>query len=115
MDRVGEIGTMRAIGARRGMVVTLFIGETAILGLVAGTLGSAVGAGLVLWMGKVGIPAFADILVLLFAGPRLYPAVGAPQIAFAMLSVVAIAVISTLYPAWLAARIQPVVAMQRKG
>lgn len=115
MDRVGEIGTLRAIGAQRSMVVALFLAETLLLGLVAGGLGSAAAVAIVAgWWGNVGIPAVADILVVLFAGPRLYPTFSAMDIVFAMGTVVGVGLLSTLYPAVLASRIQPIVAMQGK-
>ena len=114
MDRVAEIGTMRAIGARRGMVVSMFLIETVVLGLVAGALGAAAGVAFIAWLGQVGVPAVSDQLVLLFAGPRLYPAVHASQLAFGLGVVVVVAILSTLYPALLASRVQPIVAMQGK-
>lgn len=114
MDRTTEIGTMRAIGAQRGFVVVLFLLETMVLGLVAGTVG---GGGAVLfigWLGHVGIPAVQDILVLLFAGPRLYPTINAGNILTGVVVIVAISLLSTLYPSLLAAGVQPVVAMRGK-
>jgi ABC-type lipoprotein release transport system permease subunit len=114
MDRVGEIGTMRAIGAPRALVVLLFLFETAALGLVAGGLGAAAGAGLVLFWGQIGLPAGADFLVFIFAGPRLYPTVGPEHIAIGIASVLMVALVSAAYPALLASRIAPIVAMQGK-
>ena len=115
MDRVGEIGTLRAIGAQRSLVVSLFMAETLLLGLFAGGLGAAAGAAIVGgWWGSVGIPAVTDVLVILFAGPRLYPTFTAMDLIFGLVAVVGVGLLSTLYPALLASRIQPVVAMQGK-
>ena len=114
MERTGEIGTMRAIGAQRRFVLTMFLVETLVLGAVAGTLGAIGGAALVTFLGSVGIPAVEDVLVLLFAGPRLYPSVGPTHVATALAVIGVVSVVSTLYPAWIATRIQPVVAMQRR-
>jgi ABC-type antimicrobial peptide transport system permease subunit len=113
LDRTAEIGTMRAIGAQRPMVVALFLVETIVLGLIAGSLGAATAAGLVSWLHQVGIPAYADQLVLLFAGPRLFPTWSMGDVVLGIASVVTIGAVATLYPALLAARIQPVVAMQK--
>jgi ABC-type lipoprotein release transport system permease subunit len=113
LERTSEIGTMRAIGAQRGMVVALFLVETIVLGLIAGTLGAVVSTAFVSWLHAVGIPAFADQLILLFAGPRLFPTWTAKDVLLGVGSVVTAGVVSTLYPAFLAARIQPVVAMQK--
>jgi len=114
MERTQEIGTMRAIGAQRSFVVALFVVETAALGIIAGGLGALLGAGFIAWLGQVGVPAVADILVLLFAGQRLYPTVGVDNVALGMGAIVTISLLSTLYPAALAARVPPVVAMQGK-
>ena len=112
MERVSEIGTMRAIGAQRSFVLSMFMLETAVLGLVAGLAGGGLGAGVVLWLGKVGIPAGSqDILHFLFSGPRLFPTVGVAQILLGLVVLVFVSIFSTLYPALLAIRVQPVVAM----
>jgi len=113
LERTSEIGTMRAIGAQRGMVVALFLVETIVLGLIAGVLGAVASTAFVSWLHAVGIPAFADQLILLFAGPRLFPTWTAKDVLLGVGSVVTAGVVSTLYPAFLAARIQPVVAMQK--
>jgi ABC-type lipoprotein release transport system permease subunit len=114
MERTGEVGTMRAIGAQRRFVLTMFLVETLVLGAVAGSLGALGGVGLVTLLGSVGIPAVEDVLVLLFAGPRLYPTVGPSHVILAMVVIFLVSVVSTLYPAYIATRIQPVVAMQRR-
>jgi ABC-type lipoprotein release transport system permease subunit len=114
VERVSEIGTMRAIGAQRGFVMRMFFIETVVLGLIAGTAGLIAGSAAVMWMGKVGIPAGNDVLAFLFSGPRLYPTVGVPNLVIALVTIVVVSVLSTLYPARIATRIQPVVAMQTK-
>ncbi|MCK6506625.1 FtsX-like permease family protein [Myxococcota bacterium] len=114
LDRTAEIGTMRAIGARRGVVLALFMGETVLLGVASGALGALAAVGLIAWLHQVGIPAFQDVLVLLFAGPRLYPTVGPQQVVFGLVTVTAVGVVSALYPALLASRVQPIVAMRGK-
>ena len=115
IERTGEIGTMRAIGAQRRFVLTMFLVETFVLGVVAGTLGAVFGAVLVMVLGSVGIPAVEDVLVLLFAGPKLYPTVDMSHVVLAVVVIFGVSVASTLYPAWIATRIQPVVAMRRKN
>jgi ABC-type antimicrobial peptide transport system permease subunit len=115
MDRVAEIGTMRAIGASRRTVMNMVLTETVVLGLLAGGLGALFGAGTVTWLGRVGIPAgTTDILIFLFAGPRLHPSVGLSNLVIGVVIIMIVSVVSTLYPARLASRIQPVVAMQGK-
>ncbi len=114
MERTTEIGTMRAIGAQRPFVVVLFLVETMLLGTIAGGLGAVAGGAFIGWLGNVGVPAVHNTLVLLFAGPRLYPAMTLSNVIFGMGSILAISALSTLYPSVLAARVPPVVAMQAK-
>jgi len=112
MDRVAEIGTMRAIGAQRRFVLVMFILETLVLGAVMGTLGAVLGILTMEILGSVGIPAPNQILRFLFAGPRLYPTWGAWNVGFAVVIIFLVSIISTLYPALIATRVQPVVAMR---
>ena len=113
MERTGEIGTMRAIGTQRGDVILLFLMETLLLGLISGTLGAGLAALFIGWLGHVGIPAVQDVLVILFAGPRLYPTADAANFGFGVAVITLVSLLSTAYPALLAARVPPVVAMQR--
>jgi len=115
MDRVGEIGTMRAIGARRRFVLALFLLETVVLALLAGAVGSGLAVGLVALLGKTGIPAAGnDALIFLFGGPALYPQVVWANLLVGLLAITSISLVSTFYPARIAARIAPVVAMQSR-
>src|SRR6185295_1462743 len=43
-SRVGEIGTLRALGFSRGAILTAFLGESLLLGLVGGVVGLAAAA-----------------------------------------------------------------------
>ena len=112
MERVTEIGTMRAIGAQRNYVMFMFLLETIVLGLLAGSAGALAGGGIVTLLGSVGIPAPNDILVFLFSGPRLFPTVASGHMISGILVILLVSLVSTLYPARIATRIEPVVAMQ---
>ena len=74
MDRVQEIGTMRAMGALRGFVLTMVVMETLVLSAfagVGGTLLARIATALSAWK---GIPSGGhDFLVLMFGGQRLFP------------------------------------------
>ena len=51
LERRGEIGLMRSLGASKGAIATLFYVETGILALLSGTLGYLAGSGLAAWLG----------------------------------------------------------------
>jgi ABC-type antimicrobial peptide transport system permease subunit len=115
MERVKEIGTMRAVGAQRSFIAALFVAETTVLGLLSGGVGALCAAGGILLWGKVGLPAQNAFMTFLFSGPRLYPTVTLTHLFAAVLLILFFALISTLYPAALAARILPRVAMAEEG
>ena len=112
MERVKEIGTIRAIGAQRKFVLLMFLMETMALGIISGSLGAGIGAGIIKTLGKVGVPATSKQMVFLFSGPRLFPAVEPHHLIFASIIILLVSIISTLYPALIATRVEPVVAMQ---
>jgi ABC-type lipoprotein release transport system permease subunit len=114
LERVGEFGTLRAIGAQKGFVNAMVVFETAVLGVLAGVIGAGLGVGLVLFLGQKGIPAPADLLQVAFGGPRLYPTVTAGNVVAGLVATLVVGVLATLYPARLAMKVQPVVAMQGK-
>lgn len=112
MERVREIGTLRAIGAQRGFVMAMFLLETLVLGFIAGGLGALAGAALVMWLGSVGIPAQNEIMVFIFSGNRLYPTVGAEHLGLGLVIIMGVSLISTWYPARTATRVEPIEAMR---
>ena len=112
VERTSEIGTMRAIGAQRWYVMGLFLLETLILGAAAGLAGCGLGTLGVAIAGQVGIPASTDFLRFLFAGDYLYPSLSAWNVLSAFGLIVLVSTVSTVYPARLATRIQPIVAIR---
>ncbi|WP_037583691.1 ABC transporter permease, partial [Stigmatella aurantiaca] len=112
LQRVREVGTMRAIGAQRTFILSMILLETVVLGLVFGGAGAGLGSGLISYLGRVGIPAVSDELYFFFSGPRLLPFLSPGNFITAFLLVVGVSIFSTLYPAFLATRVSPVTAMQ---
>lgn len=55
-ERVGEFGTMRAVGDRSQRVFGLIVAESLCLGAIGSLIGVAVGAALALWISAIGIP-----------------------------------------------------------
>ncbi|HYO59139.1 ABC transporter permease [Archangium sp.] len=112
LQRVREIGTMRAIGAQRGFVLGMVLVETTVLGLVFGAVGALLGTLAVKKLGTMGIPALHESMHFFFSGPRLFPSLHASNIVTALVIVVGVSAFSTFYPAFLATRVSPLQAMQ---
>jgi ABC-type lipoprotein release transport system permease subunit len=112
LQRSREIGTMRAIGAQRGFVLSLVLIETLLLGLSFGTVGTGLGSAMVKWLGHKGIPAGNEFLYFFFSGPRLYVTLGLGSIIGAFVIIFVVTAVSALYPAIIATRVSPIKAMQ---
>ncbi len=113
LQRVKEIGTLRAIGAQKRFVLAMLLLETTAVGLLFGFVGALLGAGVVgllRWRG--GIPATNDALYFFYSGPSLVPRLGATSLAVSLLVVIVVSVLSGVYPAVIATRVTPLEAMQ---
>jgi putative ABC transport system permease protein len=51
LERRGEIGLMRSLGASKGAIALLFYAETGLLAIFTGALGYLIGSGLAAWLG----------------------------------------------------------------
>ncbi len=72
LERRGEIGLMRSLGASKGAIALLFYAESGLLALAAGAVGFVAGSGLAFWLGARIFPgASAEPLL----NPALLPVV----------------------------------------
>jgi len=104
VQRGREIGILRAMGARRGQILLVFLIQGGALGFVGAILGSAMGAGLLLiWHAQVrqtdGTELFPFVLdPMLIGGTILFAAV--------------VGLLAGMAPAMQAARLDPAVAIR---
>lgn len=112
LQRVKEIGTLRAIGTQRRFVVAMLLVEITTVGVVFGLAGAVLG-GVVVAAIRVagGIPAVTDLLYFVFSGPALFPTLGRGPVAVSLAIVILVAILSALYPAYIAMKVTPVEAM----
>jgi len=114
IQRFTEIGTLRAIGASRSVIMGMFLCESVLLALIAGGLGLLAASGLLIYLGDVGILAPKPEVHFAFGGERLYPHIGWDNIYLGLIVVFVVSVGATLYPAIYATKIPPIVAMTAK-
>ena len=112
LQRVQEIGTLRAVGAQRRFILAMLMFESIGVGIIFGGLGAGLGATLVAIIGKVGIPAPNDVSYFFFSGPRLHLTLATSNLIRALIIVFVVSGVSSFYPAWLAMRVSPRQAMQ---
>ncbi|UCB45730.1 MAG: FtsX-like permease family protein [Spirochaetota bacterium] len=111
MERTSEIGTIRAIGARKGFVTLMFLSETLVLNIIAGLIGIVVSAVLLLVSGRIGIALPGPVSQFLIGGGRLYPSLSMTTVGQALLIIVLITILATLYPLRVANKVTPLKAM----
>jgi putative ABC transport system permease protein len=108
-ERVREIGTMMAVGVRRFQVLTLFLLEAGLLGLLGSLGGVALGSVLVKMIASKGIPFQS---VGSSAQSVLRPELHLPFVLVTVVFAIAGAVAAAGYPAWRASRMNPVDALR---
>jgi ABC-type transport system, involved in lipoprotein release, permease component len=112
IERTGEIGTMRALGAQKSYVRRMFLVETLTIALVFGLIGSALAYGAVGILNACHITAGNPFLKILFAGSVLDMSINPLSVLWSLVLVGFVAVIAHLYPVSIALKIEPVRAMQ---
>ena len=115
IERTGEIGTMRAIGAEKKFVRSLFISETFMLTSISSVLGIILSAIIMLIFNSLNITITNSIAKMILGGGllRFSPTVGI------IITTVVIAIggslISNLYPVSSALKITPLKALNHGG
>jgi ABC-type lipoprotein release transport system permease subunit len=112
LERMAEMGTLRAIGAQRRFLLGMLVVEALSLGAFFGGMGVAFGAGIVGILRSVGIPAMNEKFYFFFSGPRLHPSLSILNMVIALGIVMVVSTMSSLYPGFLAMRVSPRQAMQ---
>ncbi len=103
-ERTREIGVLRAVGWKSGRVLRMIMGEAMALSALGGVAGIALAIGLLYFMNQ--IPALSG-----FFENAITPGLFAQGMLIAFL----LGGVGGLYPAWRAARLQPMEAMRYDG
>ena len=110
-ERIGEIGTMRAIGARKGFVRMMITWETIIISAFFGLLGIVLGAIVVGIMGAIGFTTSNEFMQVLLGGEVFRPLLSPAAMGLSLLVITIVGVVASLYPVSVALKISPVAAM----
>lgn len=110
-ERTREIGILTAIGMKGRQIIALFLTEAGILALGGLAFGLLLGWGLTAYFGKVGI-YFGDLgLSGFYLGDRIYTYLTLQNTINLTIMALVITLLASLYPARLAARMEPVEAL----
>ena len=112
IERSSEIGTMRALGARKSFVWRMFLTETITMSVVFGVLGIVIGSAIVIALNRVGIRSSEPFMQVLMGGSELRPTISIQALGAALAAVIVIGFAALLYPVAVALKVQPVKAIQ---
>ncbi|MGW5395010.1 ABC transporter permease [Streptomyces sp. NPDC003952] len=98
LERTGEIGLRRALGARGRHITVQFLAESGALGALGGLVGTS-----------LGVLTVVLVAVVRDWTPVIHPATAAAAPVIGLVT----GLVAGLYPAWRAARIQPAEALRR--
>lgn len=113
MERTREIGTLLALGFRRGNILWQFVVEGLALGLAGGGIGLIAGTGLARLISWIGIPMPPPPgMAVGFTGEV---SISWPLVGEALLFAVVTSVLASVYPAWKASRLEIVDALRHRG
>jgi ABC-type lipoprotein release transport system permease subunit len=113
-ERTREIGTLRAIGMQRRKVLWLFVLEAALLGLASTLCGAALATLFALAVNSAHL-AVPEAVQMFLMQRDLHLAVDAGEVLRAVAMLTGITTLFALYPAFRAARLEPVTAMHHIG
>lgn len=107
-ERIREIGTISAIGTLPGRILSLFVTEGLLLGLVGTVLGSVI---------SLLTIAVLNMYQLTFSFGRqqnlvLKPSISATEVLVVCAVVIGVAIIASVQPAWKASRMDPIKALR---
>ncbi len=113
-ERIREVGILGALGMRRGQIMLMFLIEAVVLGLAGILVGIGLGSAIVAYMGKVGIYMgdMGSVASGMAMGTNLYTRFDWPTFASLAFWTLIIILAASLYPAWFAARREPVDALR---
>ncbi len=109
MDKGAEIGILKSIGATSKSIMSIFMAEGVVIGLVGTVLGTAAGALICHLQATYKIVRIRGDVYLLDALPILMKGTDLWLIAA---SALALSFLATLYPSWQASKLDPVVAIR---
>jgi ABC-type lipoprotein release transport system permease subunit len=110
-ERTREIGILTAIGMKGRQIIVLFLAEASMLALGGLVFGLLLGWGLAAYFGKFGI-YFGDLGISgFYLGDRIYTYLTTQDTINLTIMSLIITLLASLYPARLAARMEPVEAL----
>jgi len=109
MERIREIGLLKALGYKNRLILTLFLNEATIIGIIGGTLGIFYGVVLAQFISVFFARAWSIGGLL---SVSIAPTFDIGNFIFTWVLCVFLSMVSGLYPAWRASKMAPVAALR---
>ncbi len=111
-ERMREIGILSALGMTSRRITMLFLAESIMLALGGVVLGLVIGGALVGYATEFGI-RIGDIgMTGIMLGETIYAQLNLSDIVVLSITALLVTIVASLYPAWLASRLEPVDALR---
>lgn len=114
-ERTVEIGTMRALGAQKNFVSTIFVTESMILSLGFGLLGIVFALAILGGLGAMGLHFPDAFMAAMFGSSQLNPVLSVSSVFISLGILCAVGFAASLYPTRMALRLRPVEALGRSA
>lgn len=113
-ERIHEFGVLMAVGMKNRRLFAMVLLEAFFLGISGTVIGAVIGYLIYLPLADTGIDlsAFSDGLNSIGAGSVIYPVLTLESIISALFVIPVIAVLGAIYPAFRAARLDPITAIR---
>ena len=113
-ERIRELGILAALGMKGRQIMLMFFMEAGMLGLAGVAVGIVLGSAGVAWLAQAGLPigdvgAAAEGIALASTITARFDPGGMASLSFWTM---VITLLASLYPAWFAARLEPVEALR---
>ena len=113
VERTEEIGTMRMVGAQKGLIGKMFAAETSVISFLFGGLGILFGIIAIKLLSAAEITSKINLLLFLFGGDIYQPVLNIGGIFSGMIQLMIITAMAMTYPIIVARRIKPMDAVTR--
>ncbi|MBF0361874.1 MAG: ABC transporter permease [Oligoflexia bacterium] len=110
-ERTIEIGTLRAIGMQKIMVIKMFLLEAFLLSATASILGITLGAVVALFLNILHIPIMSEAFRSFLLSNELILSVRIDNILLSFFIVVIVTMLGAIYPSYRASKLKPIVAI----
>jgi len=109
IEKTREIGTMMAMGARRGSIMAIFVMNGFLVGLFGVAMGAGAGLGIcyLIDLLKIRLPGGGEVYVLEYLPVEVWWM----DVSFVVIFSLLAATLAGLYPAWKASQLRPVEAL----